>query len=155
MLLSSWFQPRFRRGCAHDTPLLCRLTCASNRRLLWLFKRLPKPTLCPCLRTPTWLPSMPNVSPLSCRPLAMVMFIAYLQVLLCMLSNMSIDLCVSLTNPSAANPRILLWPVVSEASGLERSLGLHALFWRLPMRRLSYTYSCVLMHRDSLIVFVQ
>ena len=27
--------------------------------------------------------------------------------------------CVSLTNLPAANPRILLWPVVSEASGLE------------------------------------
>ena len=29
------------------------------------------------------------------------------------------DYCVSLTNLPAANPRILLWPVVSEASGLE------------------------------------
>ena len=30
-----------------------------------------------------------------------------------------VDCRVSLTNLPAANPRILLWPVVSEASGLE------------------------------------
>jgi hypothetical protein len=29
------------------------------------------------------------------------------------------DYCVSLTNFPAANPKILLWPVVSEASGLK------------------------------------
>jgi hypothetical protein len=31
----------------------------------------------------------------------------------------SIDRCVSLTNLPAVNPRILPWPVVSEASGLK------------------------------------
>ena len=33
--------------------------------------------------------------------------------------DMFIDCCVSLTNFSAANPKILLWPVVSVASGLK------------------------------------
>lgn len=41
-----------------------RLISASNRPLSWLSRSLLRHTSSPCLKTPTWLPSMPNVSSL-------------------------------------------------------------------------------------------
>jgi hypothetical protein len=44
-----------------------------------------------------------------------------------------IDRCVSLTNLPTANPRILLWPVVSEASGLKGLTWFAVAFFPFPI----------------------
>ena len=63
---------------------------------------------------------MPNVR-LSSLTLSIPMLIVhiFLGVTMYVIKDMFMDCCVSLTNFPAANPRILLWPVVSEASGLK------------------------------------
>ena len=61
---------------------------------------------------------MPNVR-LSSLTLSIPILIVHIVVGVTMYVNMFMDCCVSLTNFPSANPRILLWPVVSEASGLK------------------------------------
>jgi len=65
------------------------------------------------------------------------------------------DCRVSLTNFPTANPRILLWPAVSEASGLKRFSLFTFTYFSVPHNQLLARACAWLMQWDSLVVSVQ